>query len=153
MTLSFRLDDLTGADVQDLLRRHLAMMAEQSPAESCQALDLSGLQASDVTFWSIWDDQVLVGCGALKELDSQHGEIKSMHTSTACRGRGIAAAMLEHIIEEARGRGYCRLSLETGSMGSFVPARMLYRKYGFSECLPFADYLEDSHSIFMTRVL
>lgn len=105
MTLSFRLDDLRGAEVQDLLRAHLSTMAEHSPPESRHALDLSGLQAPDVTFWSVWDAEVLVGCGALKELDRRHGEIKSMHTAKARRGQGIAAFMLDYIMDEARQRG------------------------------------------------
>ncbi len=153
MTLSFRLDDLSGSDIKELLRRHLDTMAEHSPPESRHALDLSGLRAADVTFWSIWEGEELVGCGALKELDPEHGEIKSMHTAKALRGQGIAAAMLEHILEEARGRGYRRLSLETGSMAAFAPAHALYSKYGFTDCPPFADYREDPNSIFMTRTL
>lgn len=153
MQLSFRLDDLSGVAVQDLLRRHLDTMAEHSPPESRHALDLSGLKAPDVTFWSLWDDETLVGVGALKQLDPEHGEIKSMHTAKARRGQGIAAAMLEHIMAEARRRGYRRLSLETGSMAAFEPARALYTKYGFTFCPPFAGYREDPNSVFMTRSL
>ncbi|MEZ5933807.1 MAG: GNAT family N-acetyltransferase [Alphaproteobacteria bacterium] len=153
MKLSFRLDDLSGAKVQDLLRRHLGTMAEHSPPESRHALDLSGLRAADVTFWSLWDGEALVGFGALKELDPEHGEIKSMHTAMARRGQGIGAAMLEHILAEARRRGYRRLSLETGSMAGFAPARALYAKYGFAFCPPFAGYRLDPNSVFMTRAL
>jgi putative acetyltransferase len=153
MTLSFRLDDLSGSDIQGLLQRHLDTMAERSPPESRHALDLTGLKAPEVTFWSIWSEVELVGCGALKELDPAHGEIKSMHTAQARRGQGIAAAMLEHILVEARGRGYQRLSLETGSMAAFAPAHALYSKYGFADCPPFDGYFEDPNSIFMTRTL
>jgi putative acetyltransferase len=153
MALSFHLDDLSGADIQALLQRHLDTMAEHSPPESRHALDLTGLCAKDVTFWSIWHEAELVGCGALKELDPAHGEIKSMHTTKARRGQGIAAAMLEYILDEARGRGYQRLSLETGSMAAFAPAHALYSKYGFTDCPPFASYREDPNSIFMTRTL
>jgi putative acetyltransferase len=153
MTLSFRLDDLNGSDIQALLRRHLDTMAEHSPPESRHALDLTGLRATDVTFWSIWDEVELVGCGALKELDPRHGEIKSMHTTKNRRGQGIAAAMLEHILKEASARGYQRLSLETGSMAAFAPAHALYSKYGFADCAPFAGYREDPNSLFMTRTL
>lgn len=153
MKLSFRRDDLRGAEVQELLRRHLDTMAEHSPPESRHALDLSGLRALDVTFWSIWDDEMLVGCGALKEIDPEHGEIKSMHTAKARRGQGIAATMLDYIMAEARGRGYQRLSLETGSMAAFKPAHALYSKYGFTDCPPFSGYREDHNSIFMTRRL
>jgi putative acetyltransferase len=153
MKLSFRLDDLSELDVQNLLRRHLDTMAEHSPPESRHALDLSGLRAPDVTFWSIWDEEILVGCGALKQLETEHGEIKSMHTVRERRGQGIAAAMLEYIMLEATERGYRRLSLETGSMAAFAPARALYSKYGFVDCAPFADYREDPNSLFMTRLL
>lgn len=151
--LSFRFDDLSGDEVQALLRRHLDTMAEHSPPESRHALDLSGLRAADVTFWSVWDEKELVGCGALKQLDPEHGEIKSMHTLKERRGQGIAAAMLDHIMAEARARGYQRLSLETGSMAAFAPAHALYSKYGFVDCPPFAGYREDPNSIFMTRTL
>jgi len=150
MQLTFRLDDLSGFEVQDLLHAHLDTMAEHSPPESRHALDLSGLQAPDVTFWSVWDGETLVGVGALKELDPQHGEIKSMHTVKARRGQGIAAHMLEHIMKEASARGYQRLSLETGSMAAFAPAHALYEKYGFTDCPPFANYQLDPHSTFMT---
>ena len=153
MELSFRLDDLSGAEVQELLRRHLDTMAETSPPESRHALDLSGLRAPDVTFWSVWRSEALVGFGGLKELDPRHGEIKSMHTATTARGQGIAARMLEHILTESRNRSYRRLSLETGSMAAFAPARKLYEKHGFAYCDPFADYRLDPHSVFMTLEL
>ena len=151
MQLSFRLDDLSGTAVQDLLSRHLETMAEHSPPESRHALDLSGLRAADVTFWSVWDGDALVGCGALKQLDPDHGEIKSMHTAKARRGQGIAARILQHIMAEARARGYRRLSLETGSMAGFAPARSLYVRYGFTFCPPFGSYRLDPNSVFMTR--
>ncbi|MEM9624701.1 MAG: GNAT family N-acetyltransferase [Pseudomonadota bacterium] len=153
MELSFRLDDLSGADVQGLLKTHLEELAPLSPPESQHALDLDGLRAPDVTFWSVWDGDRLVGIGALKELDRRHGEVKSMHTARARRGQGIAALTLEHIIAEARQRGYHRLSLETGSMATFSPAQALYSRYGFVDCPPFADYRLDPNSIFMTLEL
>lgn len=153
MELSFRLDDLSGVEVQALLRRHLDTMAASSPPESRHALDLSGLQSPDVTFWSVWDGDRLVGFGGLKELDPQHGEIKSMHTAKAARGQGIAARILEHITNEAVSRGYRRLSLETGSMTAFAPAHALYQKAGFTDCPPFANYHPDPNSLFMTREL
>jgi len=153
MELSFRLDDLSGTDVQELLRRHLDTMAEHSPPESRHALDLSGLRAPDVTFWSVWQEETLVGFGGLKALDPQHGEIKSMHTAKARRGQGIAARILGYITDEARRRGYQRLSLETGSMPAFAPARNLYEKHGFAYCAPFADYRPDPNSVFMTLEL
>ncbi len=153
MSLSIRPDDLEGADIRNLLEVHLGTMAAHSPPESRHALDLDGLRAPDVTFWSVRDGELLVACGALKELDPEHGEIKSMHTVEARRGQGIAAAVLEHIMAEAGRRGYRRLSLETGSMAAFAPARALYARYGFEDCPPFADYRPDPNSVFMTRDL
>ena len=150
MELLFRLDDLRGAEVQELLESHLADLEPLSPPESRHALDLDGLRAPDVTFWSVWSETALVGIGALKELDRHHGEIKSMHTAFAMRGRGIAARILEHIMEKARRRGYLRLSLETGSMAAMAPARALYEKFGFVACPPFANYHLDPNSTFMT---
>ncbi|MDH3658612.1 MAG: GNAT family N-acetyltransferase [Alphaproteobacteria bacterium] len=151
--MSFRLDDVGGAEMRELLRRHLDAMAEHSPPESRHALDLSGLRAADVTFWSVWCEAALVGFGGLKELDAEHGEIKSMHVARERRGQGIAAAILEHLMQEARRRGYQRLSLETGSMAGFLPARKLYERYGFAYCEPFASYRLDPHSVFMALEL
>jgi putative acetyltransferase len=124
-----------------------------SPPESVHALDLEGLRAADVTFWSVWDGDALVGCGALKELAPDHGELKSMRTAASHLRRGVAAAVLEHIVGVARGRGYRRLSLETGSAEAFAPARALYARFGFQFCGPFGDYGDDPHSVFMTRTL
>ncbi len=149
MQVSIREDDLRGPEIATLLGAHLDQMADQSPPESRHALDLDGLRVPDVTFWCAWEGPDLLGCGALKELDPQHGEIKSMHTSQAHRGRGVAAQILTHIIDTARGRGYRRLSLETGSMAAFAPARALYERFGFTYCPPFAGYREDPHSVFM----
>jgi putative acetyltransferase len=151
--LEIRLDDLNGSEIAELLREHLANMAENSPPESVHALNLEQLRKPDITFWSAWSDDALLGCGALKELDSEHGEIKSMRTVSTHRRKGVAARLLEHILEEARRRSYKRVSLETGSMGAFAPAHHLYTKFGFIECGPFADYVEDPNSIFMTKEL
>ncbi len=129
------------------------MHAEVSPPESVHALDLEGLRKPEVTFWSIWDGTELAGCGALKELDAEHAEIKSMRTAYAYQRKGIASRMLQHLIEEARGRGYRRLSLETSSMEYFEPARRLYALFEFVRCGPFAPYTEDPNSMFMTKVL
>jgi len=145
-------DDLTGTAIHELLQEHLDNLTEHSPPESIHALDLDGLRAADVTFWSVWDGDELMGCGALKELDSFHGEIKSMRTATAHLRKGVARQMLLHIIEIAQQRGYQKLSLETGSMAAFQPAHQLYKRFGFQECSPFADYKEDPNSIFMTKV-
>ena len=146
-------DDLSGAAIRALLEVHFAGMLANSPAGSCHFLDFDGLRAGDVTFWSIHRGDELAGCGALKMLDSAHGEIKSMRTAEAFLRQGVAAHMLDHIIDVARGRGVERLSLETGSSRSFEPALALYRRYGFTECAPFADYKPDPFSRFMTRAL
>lgn len=123
------------------------------PPESTHALDLAGLRALDIAFWSAWIADDLVGSGALKELDAFHGEIKSMHTKATARGQGVAKHMLDHIVSEAVRRGYRRLSLETGSIRAFEPARALYRQYGFTPCGPFANYRDDPNSIYMSKVL
>jgi putative acetyltransferase len=146
-------DDLSGPEIAALLEAHLQLMRDTSPPESVHALDLDGLRAPEVTFWTVWDGPALLGCGALKELAPGHGEIKSMHTAQAARGRGVARAMLAHILGEARRRGYRRLSLETGSMGAFAPARALYAGFGFHDCPPFGDYVLDPNSVFMTLEL
>ncbi|MGI9504500.1 MAG: GNAT family N-acetyltransferase [Geminicoccaceae bacterium] len=151
--MDIRLDDLRGPEIKALLLAHLDTMAEHSPPGSRHALDLNGLRAPEVTFWTVWENVDLVGCGALKALDDRHGEIKSMHTGKAHRGKGIAERLVVHILEEARQRDYHRLSLETGSMAAFQPARKLYEKFGFSECAPFADYKLDPYSTFMTLEL
>lgn len=148
-----RVDDLTGPEIRALLEEHLRNMYELSPPESVHALDLDALRRPEITFWTAWSDRALVGCGALKELDPAHGEVKSMRTASAHRRRGVGRAMLEHIIAEARARNYVRLSLETGSMAAFLPARRLYESYGFTCCAPFADYTDDPNSAFMTRTL
>ena len=148
-----KVDDLSGAAVRDLLREHLRSMAQHSPPESVHALDLAALRGPGMTFWTAWDGDDLLGCGALKQLDSRHAEIKSMRTSTAHLRKGVARRMLTHIIDEARRRSYRRLSLETGSHAPFEPARALYESFGFAYCEPFADYAEDPYSVFMTTTL
>ncbi|MEV4238898.1 GNAT family N-acetyltransferase [Nocardia sp. NPDC050408] len=147
------LDDLSGPEVAALLTQHLAEMYDNSPEDSVHALDLDALRGPNVTFWSAWEDDELAGCGALKQLDVTHGEIKSMRTATDRTGRGIASALLNHLIAEARARDYQRLSLETGACDYFAPAQRLYARHGFEICAPFADYVEDPHSVFMTRIL
>ena len=152
--MEIREDDLTGDEVQALLRLHLAGMHENSPPESVHALDLSGLCAPGVTFWTAWDKADLLGCGALKELDPAHGEIKSMRTAPAHLRKGVAARLLEHVIAVAETRGYKRLSLETGSGAAFEAAHALYGRYGFEACGAFADYpKDDPFSRFMSRAL
>lgn len=148
-----RLDDLQGPEIRALLEEHLRHMHEMSPPESVHALDIAALRRPDVTFWTAWEGAALLGCGALRELDPTHGEIKSMRTSRAHLRRGTARAMLAHIVDAARRRGYARLSLETGSMTGFAPARRLYAGFGFAICPPFGDYVDDPNSVFMTLAL
>ena len=151
--MQIRVDDLAGAQIRALLAEHLHQMHQISPPESVHALDLDALLRPEITFWTAWSGGELLGCGALKELSRVHGEIKSMRTASAHRREGVARAMLQHIIAEARSRSYARLSLETGSMQAFEPARRLYESFGFAYCSPFADYAEDSNSVFLTRSL
>jgi putative acetyltransferase len=151
--MKIRIDDLTGSAVEELIMDHLRDMALHSPVESRHALNLDGLRKPEITFWSAWEGEELVGCGALKELDLGHGEVKSMKTSPPHLRKGVSKRMLQHIIEEAKKRGYARLSLETGSMAAFEPARKLYERFGFEYCEPFADYVEDANSRFMTLLL
>ena len=136
-----------------LLRTHLTRARAETAAGSSHALDLSGLRAAGMTFWSAWEGDEVVGVGALKRLSADHGEVKSMHTAESARGRGVGSAMLRHIMAAARARGMSRLSLETGSWRYFEPARALYARHGFVECGPFGEYREDANSMFMTLVL
>jgi putative acetyltransferase len=147
---AIKLDDLTSPEIAELLTDHLREMNQHSPPESVHALDLEKLRQPEITFWSIWNGDDLVGCGAIKELDPTHAEIKSMRTTPKYRGQGAGKLMLLYILDEARQRGYKRLSLETGSMAAFEPARRLYATHGFTDCSPFADYILDPNSVFMT---
>ncbi|HPG62528.1 MAG TPA: GNAT family N-acetyltransferase [Casimicrobium sp.] len=147
--MQIEIDDLSRPEVHALLREHLANMHELSPADKVFALDLSKLRVPEITFWTVWDGDLLLGCGALKAHSTTHGEIKSMRTPAAHRGRGAGRAVLERIVETARQRGYQLLSLETGSHPAFGVAQALYRSVGFEYSGPFADYKEDPHSVFM----
>ncbi|KHD86230.1 acetyltransferase [Heyndrickxia ginsengihumi] len=149
--MEIRRDDLTGQKVKELVAEHLGGMAQHSPPESIHALD--ELQKPEITFWCAWEEDDLLGCGALKELNDDHGEIKSMRTTSEHLRKGVATQMLKHIIDEANRRGYKRLSLETGAVEAFTPARNLYKHFGFQFCKPFADYKEDPNSVFMTKSL
>lgn len=151
--MEIRIDDLTSPEIAELLEEHLRDMYAASPPESVHALDLSKLRKPEITFWSAWVGGDLVGCGALKELEPGHAEIKSMRSANRFRGTGVGKKMLEHILQVARERNYTRLSLETGTQDFFLPARKLYERYGFEYCGPFADYAEDPYSAFMTRVM
>jgi putative acetyltransferase len=151
--MDIRVDDLKGPEIRALLEEHLRALRSVSPPESCHVLDLAGLRKPEVTFWTVWDGDELAGCGALKELDRQHAEIKSMRTATVHLRKGVGTKVLGHLIAEAQKRRYRRLSLETGSMAYFDPARQLYARFGFTVCGPFGGYVEDPNSVYMTKVL
>jgi putative acetyltransferase len=153
IAMHIEIDDITRPAVLALLNEHLAHMNELSPPESMHALDVSKLKAPDITFWTAWEDGALMGCGALKALTAGHAEVKSMRTPQARRGRGAGRALMQHIVDIARGRGYHRLSLETGSQPAFEPAQKLYEAFGFTRCGPFGSYTEDPNSVYMTLPL
>jgi putative acetyltransferase len=151
--MEIREDDLTGGQIIRFLAGHLKDMQEITPPESVHALGVEALRSPEITLWSAWDGDVLLGCGALKALDSESGEIKAMRTDETHRQRGVGSRILERILEEARRRGYRRLYLETGSMAEFSAAHALYLRYGFEFRGPFGDYLEDPNSVFMAKEL
>jgi len=151
--MEFRIDDLTDPRVQTLIATHTAETEEDIPHESNHALGVDALKAPDVTFWTAWEGDDLLGCGAIREFASDHVEIKSMHTARTHRGKGIARALLRFMLDEAKRRGHKRVSLETGTTPVYAAARVLYEKFGFEECEPFSDYGLDPYSMFMTRAL
>ncbi len=146
-------DDLRGPEIAELLKVHLDAMHDHSPPESVHALDLDALGAPDISFWTAWIDDELAGCGAMKELDPGHGEIKSMRTTAEHLRKGVAASILEHMIKVARERGYQRLSLETGSSAPFVAAHRLYERFGFTPCGPYGEYGDVLFSKYFTLSL
>jgi putative acetyltransferase len=151
--MEIRLEDPRQPMIVELLRDHLQDMVGTSPPQSRHALDVEELRQPDITFWGMWDGAELAGCAALKELDQAHGEVKSMRTSTTHLRQGVAEQLLQHLIDAAIVRGYRRLSLETGSMEFFAPARSLYSKFGFSVVGPFGGYVEDPNSVYMSRAI
>ena len=151
--LDIRVDDLSGEATRALIAAHLAGMHETSPPESVHALDIEALRDPSITFWSVWIDGHLAGIGALKAMDAERGEIKSMRVDDRFRGSGIGRSLLRHIVAEARQRGMTSLWLETGSPADFLPAVRLYESEGFTRCGPFEGYVDDPFSIFMTRTL
>lgn len=148
-----KIDDLHGLEIAALLEEHLQSMRAISPPESVRALDLNALRKPEVTFWTAWEASSLLGCGALKQLSPEHGEVKSMRTAAGQLRLGVASKILLTIVDEAARRGYKRLSLETGSLVEFKPAQALYAKFGFEFCAPFEGYAEDPNSVFMSRGL
>lgn len=158
-------DDLSRPEVLALLQFHLDEMHQWSPACKVHAMPAERLRQRDVAFFSAWaapavqeggpedEREVLAGCGAIKHLDDTHGELKSMRVTPACLGQGVGRAILLHLISQARGRGYRRVSLETGRPAPFLPAQRLYAAHGFVECPPFGDYVSDDFSMCMTLEL
>ncbi|MFD7165425.1 GNAT family N-acetyltransferase [Streptomyces violascens] len=146
-------DDLSGPEIARFLDQHIQQMQSITPPESKHALDLDALRKPEITFWSVKDGDTLVGCGAIKRLDTGHAELKSMRTAPIRKRSGVASLLMEHIITEATRMGFSRLSLETGTAEFFLPARKLYEKFGFTRCEPFADYEPDPNSTFMTKKL
>jgi len=151
--MKIKLDDLQSPQVQALLSVHLNNAAQLSPADSVFALDLSSLCQADITFWTAWQGNIVIGFGAIKELDKNHGEIKSMHTLAEFRGKGVASQILSHLIDESKTRNYQKISLETGTVAEYKAAHKLYQKFGFIKCQAFANYEESENSIFMTLQL
>lgn len=152
-TMHIEIDDLSRPQVHALLREHLAHMHALSPAEQVFALDLNQLRAPNITFWTLWENDELLGCVALKALSATHGEVKSMRTADPHRGRGAGRALLVQVVETAMQRGYQKLSLETGTHPEFMPAQQLYLSMGFKASGPFADYEANEHSLFMELAL
>ncbi|MBB3954287.1 GNAT family N-acetyltransferase [Novosphingobium sediminicola] len=151
--MNIREDNLSGPEIARLLTWHLDQMQRWSPADKVHAMPIERLRASDVTFYSAWVDGELAGCGAIRHLDATRGELKSMRVAPDYLGRGIGRAILHHLIEVARGRGYRQVLLETGKPDAFIPARRLYESEGFSECPAFAGYTTDDYSLCMSRDL
>jgi putative acetyltransferase len=151
--MDIRIDDLRGPAIAALLEEHLRGMRQHSPPGSVHALDLDRLRVPEITFWAAWDGDAVVGCGALKALGDDEGEIKSMRTASTHLRRGVGGAMLAQVLDEAKRRSYRRLYLETGSSAPFEPARRMYERAGFAYCGPFADYAPDDFSVFMTKAL
>lgn len=148
--MKITLDKLTNPKVLDLLQIHAAESQAQNPGEVSHRLNVEALRHDSISFWTVWGDENLMGCGALKEIKADHGEIKSMHTAKAHRRKGVSTALLNHIISEAKDRGYARVSLETHPSPGYAPARKLYEGYGFKLCAPFGDYEDNPNSVFMT---
>jgi len=145
--------NLESPDFVALIHEHMESAAKNSPPGGVRALDVAALRAPEVSVWSLFANGHLAGCGAIKELNQEHGEIKSMRTATKFLRQGVASFILDHLIHQARQRGYCRLSLETGATESFAAARALYSRFGFAFCGPSASYVDESFSVYMTRDL
>lgn len=148
--MEIREDDISQPEVIRFLNDHLQNMIRVTPPGCVHALDVDSLRGAEITFWVVWEGGQVAGCGALKDLGERHGEIKSMRTAPSFIRKGIASALLRHVIHHARQNNFNRLSLETGSYEAFRPARELYAKFGFTPCCPFSSYLENVNSVYMT---
>lgn len=153
MTIHVRIDDLSSDEVQALVAEHVAGMRGSSPACHAHALAIDGLRQPDVTFWTAWQGGALCGCGALRALDADTGEVKSMRTRAACLRQGVAQAILDEIVRTARARGYATLCLETGTGEAFAAAHAFYLRDGFAWCGPFGDYVATDFNVFMAKSL
>ena len=151
--MRIEVDDVSRPQVLALLEEHLRNMYEVTPPDMVFAFDASRLRAPEVTFWTAWEDGTLLGCAALKEMGPTQGEVKSMRTPANLRRRGAGRALLDHLIQAARERGYQELFLETARQPAFEPALALYRSAGFRECGPFGSYRENGNSVFMSLQL
>jgi len=151
--MKIKIDNLEGSEIAELLQEHHQDMLKHSPVESVHALDLNALKSPEVTFWSVWIDNELAGCGALKKLTVEHVELKSMRTSSKHLRKGVAAELLTYLLAEANRLGYKTMSLETGTAAAFIPAHKLYTSFGFINCEPFSDYQKDPFSLFLTKCL
>lgn len=148
--MRIELDDVSRPQVLALLEEHLRNMHEITPPDQVFAFDATKLRAPGVIFWTAWENGVLLGCAALKEISPTQGEVKSMRTPVNVRGRGAGRALLNHILQVSRQRGYRELLLETGSHAAFLPAQALYRSFGFREAGPFGAYRDNGFSVFMS---
>ena len=138
------------SEVNDLLKKHFIELRSVSPVGSTHVLDIDGLKDPSIKFWSLWENNKLIGCGALKFLEKNHGEFKSIRVADEFRKKGIGERIIEHLIEEAKKLEISKLSIETGAGEFFLPARNLFSKFGFKLCPPFAHYKEDPHSCYYT---
>ena len=141
-------NNFDNAEVNHLLTKHFIELRSVSPDDSCHVLDIKGLKDSSIKFWSFWDNNQLIGCAALKFLNDEHGEFKSIRVEDNSRGKGVGKKIISHLIEVAKNEGIKRLSIETGAGDFFKSARKLFKKFGFKTCRPFADYKEDPNSCY-----
>ena len=141
------------SEVNELLKKHFIELRAASPEGSAHVLDIPGLRVNSIKFWSLWDDKKLIGCGALKFINKEHGEFKSIRIHDDFRKKGLGTEVINHLISEAKKLKIKRLSIETGAGDFFIPARKLFKKAGFTPCKPFAHYKEDVNSVYLTKLI